>query len=110
MVFAAVLGTELEVSMPTYEYRCNHCGHDFEKFQRITDEPNATCPLCGSPDTKRLVSLSSFILKGTGWYLTDYARKERGNNKPAKASVQEGKTDSSCSSGACTPTSSEKDF
>lgn len=66
--------------MPTYEYHCNSCNHEFEKFQGISDPPTAECPSCGSTDTSRLVSCTSFILKGTGWYVTDYARKERRDN------------------------------
>jgi len=61
--------------MLTYEYRCNACNKQFEVEQRISDKPHAVCPFCGSSDCQRLISLSSFILKGTGWYVTDYARK-----------------------------------
>lgn len=80
--------------MPTYEYCCNQCGREFEKVQRITDPVQADCPACGSSDTRRLLSLSSFILKGTGWYLTDYARKNGGgqegpSRKGAKSTLQE---------------------
>lgn len=65
--------------MPTYEYCCNQCNREFEKFQRITEPAHAECPTCGSSDTRRLISHSSFILKGSGWYVTDYARKNGGN-------------------------------
>jgi len=61
--------------MPIYEYQCQGCEHEFEEMQRITSEPHATCPTCGSEDCKRLLSLSSFRLKGSGWYMTDYANK-----------------------------------
>ena len=78
--------------MPTYEYHCNNCNHEFEKFQRISDPPVAECPKCGSDDTTRLVSCTSFILKGTGWYVTDYARKERRDNgKEPKSSSKDDK-------------------
>lgn len=70
--------------MPTYEYICNSCNHEFECEQRISEPPKAKCPGCGSEDTRRLISLSSFVLKGTGWYVTDYAR--RGNGKKEKQS------------------------
>jgi putative FmdB family regulatory protein len=63
--------------MPIYEYRCEHCG-DFEEMQRITDPPLARCPKCRRK-VKRLISSTSFQLKGTGWYVTDYARSSGGN-------------------------------
>ncbi len=60
--------------MPTYQYKCNACGHDFEEFQKMTDRPIDTCPNCG--DTKsvhRLISGGAGILfKGSGFYTTDY--------------------------------------
>jgi putative FmdB family regulatory protein len=60
--------------MPIYEYRCTKCHHEFEAMQKFSDEPLSTCPDCGGR-AKRLISRSSFQLKGSGWYLTDYARK-----------------------------------
>ncbi|MBN2720641.1 MAG: zinc ribbon domain-containing protein [Proteobacteria bacterium] len=58
--------------MPTYEYRCDKCGKIFELFQKITDDPAQICPECGGK-VQRLVSASNFVLKGKGWYKTDYA-------------------------------------
>src|SRR5262245_13878907 len=63
--------------MPIYEYRCEHCG-DFEEMQRITDPPLARCPKC-KRKVRRLISNTSFQLKGSGWYVTDYARAGGGN-------------------------------
>jgi putative FmdB family regulatory protein len=63
--------------MPIYEYRCEHCG-DFEEMQRITDPPLARCPKCRRK-VRRLISSTSFQLKGTGWYVTDYARSGGAN-------------------------------
>ncbi len=60
--------------MPLYEYRCLSCGAEFEKLQHFSDPPVTTCEVCGGP-VKKLISQTSFILKGTGWYVTDYARK-----------------------------------
>lgn len=62
-------------TMPIYEYICNRCGHELEEFQRIDERPITTCPKCWEPSLQRLISRTSFILKGTGWYVTDYARK-----------------------------------
>jgi putative FmdB family regulatory protein len=59
--------------MPVYEYECQKCG-TFETTQRITDEPLSKCPTCKGK-VKKLISNTSFQLKGTGWYITDYARK-----------------------------------
>lgn len=66
--------------MPIYEYRCRECG-DFEVTQKITDKPLARCPTCKGK-VKKLISNTSFQLKGTGWYITDYARKDK--EKPTK--------------------------
>ena len=63
--------------MPIYEYRCEHCG-DFEEMQRITDPPLPRCPRC-KRKVRRLISNTSFQLKGSGWYVTDYARAGSGN-------------------------------
>jgi putative FmdB family regulatory protein len=61
--------------MPFYEYQCQACGHEFEEFQKITDKPVKTCPECKKRKVRRLISQTSFVLKGSGWYVTDYARK-----------------------------------
>lgn len=61
--------------MPIYEYKCKKCGKEFELFQRITAPDVKTCTFCHGPVCK-LISLSSFSLKGTGWYATDYGGKK----------------------------------
>lgn len=58
--------------MPIYEYRCEQCG-DFEQSQRISDPPLSRCPKCRRK-VRRLISSTSFQLKGSGWYITDYGR------------------------------------
>ena len=68
--------------MPVYEYKCTACEHVFEKLQRFSDPPLKTCEKCGGP-VRKLISQSSFILKGSGWYVTDYARKENGGKSAA---------------------------
>jgi putative FmdB family regulatory protein len=65
--------------MPLYEYHCESCDRQFEYMQRITDTPYRTCFECGGPLTK-LVSQTSFQLKGSGWYATDYGRSTSGSN------------------------------
>jgi putative FmdB family regulatory protein len=68
--------------MPIYEYECDNCGKQCEIIQKHDDEPLSMCPDCGG-HMHKLISQTSFILKGTGWYVTDYASAER---KKAKES------------------------
>jgi len=59
--------------MPTYEYKCEACGHAFEKFQSITAAPVKQCPECGKKKVKRLIGTGAgLIFKGSGFYCTDY--------------------------------------
>jgi putative FmdB family regulatory protein len=69
--------------MPIYEYRCEQCG-DFEEMQRITDPPLHRCPTCRRR-VRRLISNTSFQLKGSGWYVTDYARASGAGNGAKKS-------------------------
>ena len=66
--------------MPIYEYGCDACGKVIEVMQKFSDEPLKTCPDCSGQLTK-LISRTSFQLKGTGWYVTDYARKPESQSK-----------------------------
>jgi putative FmdB family regulatory protein len=75
-----VLITREVASVPIYEYKCSVCGKCFEHIQKITEEPLSSCPFC-SGTVKKLVSNCSFQLKGTGWYVTDYGKKDDGNGK-----------------------------
>jgi putative FmdB family regulatory protein len=59
--------------MPTYEYQCGACDHEFEREQRITEEPIKTCPKCKARKARRLISRTSFVLKGSGWYSDLYS-------------------------------------
>jgi putative FmdB family regulatory protein len=63
--------------MPIYEYLCGGCEHEFEVMQRITADSGATCPECGGDKCRRLMSQTSFKLKGSGWYVTDYGAKKK---------------------------------
>ena len=78
--------------MPIYEYRCRKCG-EFEVTQRITEPPLARCPTCRGKVTK-LISNTSFQLKGSGWYVTDYARSDGKGKQPGTEAKSESKTDS----------------
>jgi len=66
--------------MPIYEYGCDACGKVLEVIQKFSDEPLKTCPDCSGRLTK-LISRTSFQFKGTGWYVTDYARKPESRPK-----------------------------
>jgi len=61
--------------MPLYEYECSQCGHRFELIQRFADPPVETCAACGEGPVHKLLSAPAFHFKGTGWYVTDYAKK-----------------------------------
>jgi putative FmdB family regulatory protein len=74
--------------MPTYEYKCDACGRVFEARQRISEPPLAACDACGGA-VRRLLSPAPFILKGEGWYVTDYPSESR-----KKAREAEKKSDS----------------
>jgi len=71
--------------MPIYEYGCRKCGHEFEREQRITEDPIKTCPRCKSKQARRLISRTSFVLKGSGWYNDLYS-----SAKPAKEGAESG--------------------
>ncbi|MDD9304210.1 MAG: zinc ribbon domain-containing protein [Desulfobacter sp.] len=70
--------------MPVYEYQCQECGRIEEAFQRISAPPLEVCPHC-SGRLKKLISQSSFHLKGTGWYVTDYGGAKSGTPKGSEA-------------------------
>jgi len=89
--------------MPIYEYQCQKCG-TFEVTQKITEKALGKCPTCKGK-VKKLISNTSFQLKGTGWYITDYARKgQNGDSKSEKSS----KSSSSDSSSKETKSESKK--
>ncbi|RPI49983.1 MAG: zinc ribbon domain-containing protein [Acidobacteria bacterium] len=61
--------------MPLYEYRCDACGHRFEQIQKFSDPAVEVCPNCGERNVQKLLSSPAIQFKGSGWYITDYARK-----------------------------------
>ena len=66
--------------MPIYEYRCNHCGHRFERMQKMSDPDPGCCPQCAEAgEVTRLISAVGFRLKGGGWYETDFKHDKRHN-------------------------------
>lgn len=85
--------------MPIYEYRCGSCGRLFEVIQKFADEPLTLDPECGKGPVERLISAPAFQFKGTGFYITDYAKgKDGGAKNPSSASHGSGESKSSDSS------------
>jgi putative FmdB family regulatory protein len=81
--------------MPTYEYLCGKCGHEFEREQRITEDPVKTCPKCRARKVQRLISRTGFVLKGSGWYSDLYSSSKPASDKDAgSASSADSKSDS----------------
>jgi len=94
--------------MPTYDYQCDACGHQFEEFQSITANPLKKCPQCGKLKLKRLFGTGAgLIFKGSGFYQTDYRsetyKKAASGDKPASAST-ESKTETTATKPAETKT------
>lgn len=83
--------------MAIYEYECLKCGHHFEVWQKITEDPLTTCDKCGGK-LVRLIGNTGFILKGTGWYVTDYARKEKKESSKKEESFSSSISDKSSQS------------
>lgn len=86
--------------MPIYEYRCASCGAELEKLQKISDPPLLECPECGKDALVKLVSASSFRLKGSGWYETDFKTGKKKNGAGDAASDGAGSGDSGTPSAA----------
>ena len=77
--------------MPIYEYECTKCGNIQEALQKISDKPLVKCKHC-SGKLHKLVSQSTFHLKGTGWYVTDYADKSKKSAKASPKNTEESKS------------------
>jgi putative FmdB family regulatory protein len=87
--------------MPLYEYRCESCEHQFEVIQKFSDPHVSVCPKCGNGPVVKLISSPAFTFKGTGFYITDYARKDQGKG-------DQGKSDDSSSSSSDKSDKSDK--
>ncbi|MBX7168521.1 MAG: zinc ribbon domain-containing protein [Pirellulales bacterium] len=91
--------------MPTYDYECDACGHRFELFQSIKDEPQKKCPACKKNKLRRLFGTgAAIVFKGSGFYQTDYRsesyKKGAAADKPAGESKSDSKSDSGSGSGS----------
>ncbi len=81
--------------MPIYEYKCTKCNEQFEVIQKFSDDPLKKCKSCGGK-LKKLITNTSFVLKGSGWYVTDYPsadRKTAIDKKKSSASVKDDKSE-----------------
>jgi putative FmdB family regulatory protein len=95
--------------MPLYEYECDACGARFELIQKFSDPPAETCKKCGAGPVRKLISPPAFQFKGSGWYITDYARKgESGGGKKDSASGDSSADSSSAEKPAADKPSTDK--
>ncbi len=85
--------------MPTYEYKCKQCGHHFDAFQKISDEPLTECPRCGGEVVRVITGGTGLIFKGSGFYLTDYARKNSSSASKNGSSQKESSSSTGKSEG-----------
>jgi putative FmdB family regulatory protein len=96
--------------MLTYEYRCPSCGNDFEKFQRMSDDPVAECPACGAGAERRLSGGAGLLFKGSGFYITDYRsdsyKKAASSESGSGGSSAPSSSDAKPSGGGSTPAKS----
>jgi putative FmdB family regulatory protein len=98
--------------MPTYEYECDKCGHKFEEFQSITAEPLKKCPKCKGHIRRLIGTGAGLIFRGSGFYTTDYRKKdykkkesEESKNRENKSKSSKDSVCSTCSSKDCSPCS-----
>ena len=101
--------------MPLYEYQCEACGNRFEKIVKFSDPPTETCPQCGGT-VQKLLSSPAIQFKGSGWYITDYAKKksssdgasggttDKESTKSSETTKPDSKTDSSPAPASSTTT------
>jgi putative FmdB family regulatory protein len=94
--------------MPTYEYRCDACGHEFEKEQRISEKPIKKCPSCGAQKARRMVGGTGFILKGGGWYSDLYSGPSNTSKKSSSSESSSESSSSTSSPAESKPAKSEK--
>lgn len=80
--------------MPTYSYRCDSCGHDFEAVQRFADDPLSECPQCGAA-IRRVIQPVGVVFKGSGWYITDSRPKASGDGEESRAKTKSDTSDTS---------------
>ena len=117
MASAPTGNAEYHRQVPTYDYRCDHCGHTFSSQARYGDPPLEKCPQCGARP-RRLVSMPAIVFKGSGWHVTDYPKKssesagaagESKDGKPSEAGAKEGKSKESASKDSASKDGASRD-
>lgn len=99
--------------MPTYEYECPE-GHQFDRFQKMSDKPRAKCPTCGRSASRRISGGAGLVFKGSGFYITDYGkdgkgpRKEKEAAKPDAPAKAEAKPETPAAKPEAAPAKSER--
>jgi putative FmdB family regulatory protein len=92
--------------MPLYEYECKKCGHRFEKIQKFSDKMVKKCPECGG-QVEQMISAPAVQFKGSGWYVTDYAKKSSSPGSGGDSASRDKKDDKPKSDGGSKDTSSK---
>jgi len=93
--------------MPLYEYECKKCGHRFEKIQKFSDKMVKKCPECGG-QVEQMISAPAVQFKGSGWYVTDYAKKTSSGGASGSGDSKDKKDDKSKSDGGSKESSSKE--
>lgn len=99
--------SEVRFNMPTYVYRCEHCGHGFEKFQKFSDAPVEICPECDQKSVRKVLQPTGLQFKGSGWYITDSRASKKSNNGKIKSKSDAKPSTDSKSSSESTSSKSE---
>lgn len=94
--------------MPLYEYECEACGKRFEVIQKFSDPPVDVCKVCGKGPVRKLLSSPAIQFKGSGWYITDYAKKGKSDASSSTPAGKTGETTKSDSSGDTSSTSTSE--
>ena len=96
--------------MPVYEYECGSCGGRFEAVRKFSDPDLTICALCKAENIHKVLSAPAFVLKGSGWYVTDYPSKERKEGSASEKPKEESKpaTPSCAATGTCPGNCSSK--
>ena len=94
--------------MPTYEYRCP-LGHEFERFQKMTDPPRAKCPVCGRNGVRQISGGAALIFKGSGFYITDYGKDGKGPRTEKETEAKPEPASANADASAAKPESSKAD-
>jgi len=94
--------------MPTYEYRCP-LGHEFERFQKMTDPPRAKCPVCGRNAVRQISGGAGLIFKGSGFYITDYGKDGKGPRTEKESEAKPEPASAKADDSAAKPEAAEAD-